>query len=115
MVIENPKCLLQDMPLMKELEGSLGLEKALVHYCAFGRDEYKPTHLWTNDFVLRAILAEFTCEKHCHVARQHKSTRGRASQYDVGVIPTLLAEEVADYVDATYLMKGVRFTCANVP
>ena len=62
-VIENPKCLLQDMPLMKELEGSLGLEKALVHYCAFVHDGDKSTHLWMNDFVLRPILAELTGEK----------------------------------------------------
>ena len=48
---------------MKELEGSLGLEKASVHYCAFVHDGDKSTHLWMNDFVLRPILAELTGEK----------------------------------------------------
>ena len=47
-VIENPVGLLSKMPLMKELVESFGLYRATVHYCAFGRDDKKPTHLWTN-------------------------------------------------------------------
>jgi site-specific DNA-cytosine methylase len=47
-VIENPRGLLQSMPLMKELESSMELQKVEVHYCAFGRGDQKPTHLWTN-------------------------------------------------------------------
>ena len=47
-VIENPVGYLQRMPLMKELSASLGLESVTVHYCALGRDDKKPTQLWTN-------------------------------------------------------------------
>lgn len=48
-VIENPSggCL-KDMPLMKELESSLGIERTEIDYCAFGREDKKPTSLWTN-------------------------------------------------------------------
>lgn len=47
-VIENPVGLLSKMPLMAELERSLGLYRTTVDYCAFGRSDKKPTHLWTN-------------------------------------------------------------------
>ena len=47
-VIENPVGLMYKMPLMAELEKSLGLYKTPVDYCAFGRCDKKPTHLWTN-------------------------------------------------------------------
>lgn len=47
-VIENPVGLLSKMSLMKELEKVLGLYRCTVDYCAFGRSDKKPTHLWTN-------------------------------------------------------------------
>jgi len=47
-VIENPVGVLSKMPLMKELEATLGLYSVIVNYCAFGRDDKKPTYIWTN-------------------------------------------------------------------
>jgi hypothetical protein len=47
-VIENPKALLCHMPLMLELEQTLGLHRTTMDYCAFGRSDKEPTHLWTN-------------------------------------------------------------------
>ena len=47
-VIENPDALLKQMPLMHEMEQSFGLHRARVHYCALGRDDKKPTNIWTN-------------------------------------------------------------------
>jgi len=47
-VIENPVGLMSKMPLMKELIDSMGLYQTSVDYCAFGRFDKKPTHLWTN-------------------------------------------------------------------
>ena len=47
-VIENPVGLLKDMPLMQHFEKSFGLCLARVDYCALGREDKKPTHLWTN-------------------------------------------------------------------
>jgi hypothetical protein len=47
-VIENPEANLQRMPIMKQICKELHLDKATVHYCAFGRSDKKPTNLWTN-------------------------------------------------------------------
>lgn len=47
-VIENPRALMNKMPMMKELENALGLYRTEVDYCAFGRPDKKPTDLWTN-------------------------------------------------------------------
>lgn len=47
-VIENPVGLLSKMPLMQEMVQKFKLKMCTVHYCAFGRDDKKPTHLWTN-------------------------------------------------------------------
>jgi hypothetical protein len=47
-VIENPVGLLKYMPLMQQFEKTLGLCLARVDYCAFGREDMKPTLLWTN-------------------------------------------------------------------
>lgn len=47
-VIENPVGLMQKMPLMDEIRSAFGLEYTIVHYCAFGRDDKKPTLLFTN-------------------------------------------------------------------
>lgn len=47
-VIENPRGLLAKMPLMHALEEEFPLRKAEVDYCQFGRDDKKPTDLWTN-------------------------------------------------------------------
>lgn len=58
-VIENPAALMVKMPLMDELTESLGLHCTKVDYCAFGRHDKKPTHLWTNVSVLcRTVLQQ---------------------------------------------------------
>ena len=46
--IENPVGLLSKMPLMNYLVEELGLYRTTVDYCALGRDDKKPTHIWTN-------------------------------------------------------------------
>ena len=51
-VIENPVGELQNMPLMQQAEDYFPLFRAEFHYCQFGRDDKKPTHLWTNVSVL---------------------------------------------------------------
>jgi hypothetical protein len=47
-VIENPVGALKHMPLMQEITKKLHLSSCIVDYCAFGRDDKKPTQLWTN-------------------------------------------------------------------
>ena len=47
-VIENPAGLMKHMPLTKEFEEVMNLYLTRVDYCAFGRSDKKPTHLWTN-------------------------------------------------------------------
>lgn len=52
-VIENPVGLLSKMPLMLQLEKTFNLYRSTVDYCAFGRFDKKPTHLWSNvSFVM---------------------------------------------------------------
>ncbi|KAL7572266.1 hypothetical protein ACA910_011793 [Epithemia clementina (nom. ined.)] len=120
-VLENPKGLLQHMPLMEELEERVvpNLEKVEVHYCTFGRDEKKPTHLWTNDDKLKFHLRRYTCSKsRCQVHREHVGTRElNRSGTDVAAIPKEMAEEVAHVVDAIFLLDKptVRFHPASEP
>lgn len=47
-VIENPEAQMQKAPMMIEFTKTFGLYKAKVNYCALGRDDKKPTNLWTN-------------------------------------------------------------------
>ena len=47
-IIENPVGLLSKMPLMQQLVDDLCLHRVTVNYCAFGREDKKPTQLWTN-------------------------------------------------------------------
>ena len=60
-VIENPVGLLQNMPLMKEMEKEFGLHKCTVHYCAFERCDKKPTHLWTNVCITLCLPVSKSC------------------------------------------------------
>ena len=60
-VIENPVGTLKKMPLMEEpimeeFTEKFGLYSTTVNYCAFGRDEMKPTVIWTNDWGLKTSL-----------------------------------------------------------
>ncbi|GKY91991.1 hypothetical protein MPSEU_000170700 [Mayamaea pseudoterrestris] len=113
-VIENPVGVMDHTPLMKLMKRSLGLLTVRVNYCAFGRDENKPTHLWTNNKGLALRLATYTCENICLRDHQHrhirrakgeKTEKGR-SQLDYGVIPEPLACVVSRYVDAYLESKG---------
>ena len=65
-VIENPVGALQKMPLMKEMVNSFGLHSVIVDYCAFGRDDKKPTFLWTNvSTVLKCCFDVACCTRLC--------------------------------------------------
>lgn len=108
-VIENPVGQMQKMPMMIEFEESFGLHKAVVDYCAFGRDDKKPTNLWTNDEDLCSRLSKFRCSKntcpyfngvHPIGSRSHK-------EYNPAAIPENLAEEVAHYVDTKFYMDRI--------
>jgi hypothetical protein len=46
--IENPVGLLRKMPLMQQVVKEMGLHATIVNYCALGRDDKKPTFVWTN-------------------------------------------------------------------
>jgi len=109
-VIENPVGSLRKMPLMEEFTERFGLESTTVNYCAFGRDEMKPTMIWTNDYGLKNSLQEYTCEGRC----QFGGRRGKHllqvnhGTHDCSVIPQPLAEEVAEYINAKFVIDRIR-------
>ena len=111
-VIENPRGLLQSMPLMKELESSMNLEKVEVDYCAFGRGDKKPTQLWTNDFGLASRLSRFRCNNMCpYKGGIHPiGVRAQGTKFNAAAIPGGLAEEVAAYVNCKFILDRIRFT-----
>ena len=115
-VIENPVGQMSKMPMMHEIEDSLGLYCATVHYCAFGRHDKKPTMLWTNDFGLYSRLQDFRCRKgRCpyYEAQSHPiSCRGNGNEFNAASIPEPLCEEVAQYVDSKFYMDGISYTQA---
>lgn len=109
-VIENPDAFLTKMPAMKEFKEEIGLHDALVHYCAFGREDLKPTRLWTNDYQLSARLGEWTCRKDkcpAMVGGTHPGGCRNSKNYNAAMIPQVLAEEVADYVHSKFCMDRV--------
>jgi len=106
-VIENPVGTLKKMPLMEEFTEKFGLYSTTVNYCAFGRDEMKPTVIWTNDWGLKTSLQDFTCKKKCQLGKGHH-IGGFLDRNDCGVIPQPLAEEVAEYVNAKFFMDRIR-------
>lgn len=115
--IENPVGSLKGMPLMKDLTKNFGLFETQVHYCAFGRDEMKPTMIWTNDIGLKATLSQFTCANKCpHHGDEHPaSVRRDGGRLDFAVIPQMLAEEVAEYVQGKFNQDRVRDRKAALP
>lgn len=120
MVIENPVGTMKSMPLMKDLTESLGLYCAIIHYCAFGRHDKKPTCLWTNDFGLYSNLTEFRCEKSkCPYSEGIHPTSVRTTaggkMFNFSAIPQPLAEEVAEYVNAKFYQDRIRHTEAVNP
>jgi hypothetical protein len=118
-VIENPVGQMAKMPLMKEVADSLGLYLAQVHYCTLGRDDKKPTNLWTNDFGLWSRLSDFKCsERRCpyyKVGCHPMGCRQHGSRFNAAAIPNALAEEVAQYVDSKFYMDRVAYTKAAPP
>jgi hypothetical protein len=109
-VIENPVGLLCKMPLMKEITNAFGLYCCKVDYCAFGRLEKKPTHIWTNDYRLYTTLGQYRCiEGKCpYFGRHPLSVRGQGDKYDAAIIPQPLAEEVAECVTITFYERRIR-------
>jgi len=109
-VIENPNGKLKNMPLMVEFTKRFHLQSTVVDYCAFGRDEKKPTMIWTNCFELLCSLHEFTCKNKCNFGQQgYKHILPATSHtHDCSVIPQPLAEEVAECITAKFYMDRIR-------
>jgi len=110
-VIENPVGWLSEMLLMKRIVEKMALHCTTVNYCAFGRKDTKPTHLWTNDPQLHAAVNIFSkCSKEIcpHFGSPHplgarKSCHHKPSRdYNPAVIPKVLADTVADSVSAKF-------------
>jgi hypothetical protein len=99
-VIENPVGQLRKMPLMQELVEHMDLKPVLVDYCTLGRDEKKPTYLWTNHHPLCHYLSKYKCKYACRKNKQHEGVKGNVHNIDYSVIPTKLAREVARFIDA---------------
>lgn len=118
-VIENPIGALRSMPFMKELEDELALLRTKVDYCAFGRDEKKPTMLWTNDHNLRSRLQVYNCSERCPYGKAGEShpvdLRSTAHEFDYSSIPEALAEEVAEYANSKFCLDNLRRTKAVPP
>lgn len=96
-----------------------GLQKVQVDYCAFGRSDKKPTHIWTNDIGLSNTLRDFRCEDRCFVGGNrkgnHDCVQGNGHIIDFGVIPQPLAEEVAERVNSKFNLDMIRRTKAADP
>ena len=110
-IIENPVGSLQKMPLMDEFCEKFHLHAVEVHYCAFGRDEKKPTNLWSNDVGLTNTLGVFKCgQRTCKYYQDGHpmSVRNHGNTYDFSAIPQPLAEEVAAYVDGKFVVDRIR-------
>lgn len=117
-VIENPVGRLQKMPIMQEFVDEVGLVKVVVDYCTFGRDEQKPTHLWTNDHNLKAKLSYYKCSDLCPFGKKgqkHLVSVQNNREFDYSAIPQPLAEEVADYVNSRFYLDNLRRTKAVPP
>ena len=58
------------------------------------------------------MLSEFRCELKCpYAGALHPiSVRTEGTQFNAAEIPQVLAEEVADYVNATFYAKRIRYT-----
>ena len=95
--------------IQKSFIETFGLYEAEVHYCYFGRDEKKPTHIWVNDMELAKRLDQCRC-KRPFCDGNHIHVRGNCSKYDFSVIPQPLAKMVADYVNAKLILKDIHRT-----
>ena len=110
-VIENPRGYLTKMPMMKEFKEAMGLQQALVNYCAFGRQDLKPTHLWTNDVELHSRLTLWICRgDECPFKEGDTHPGGCRDDkgFNPAAIPQILAEEVADYVNSRFIIDRIK-------
>lgn len=110
-VIENPVEWLSDKPIMKTIVDKMNFHPTTVNYCAFGRNDKKPTNLWTNDLQLHRALSIFgtcspeTCSFYGKPHRQgtRSSVRHRARRnYNPAAIPKDLADIVVDSISAKF-------------
>jgi hypothetical protein len=109
-VIENP-----DSQLMEQFENEFNLDKITVHYCAFGQDKKKPTHIWSNDKNLLGNLVRYQCPRNCQVNGCHESVQANRNKSGYSVIPQKLAEEVAENLHAKFYQSGLRWEKAANP
>uniref|UniRef100_A0A7S2NSA5 DNA (cytosine-5-)-methyltransferase n=2 Tax=Leptocylindrus danicus TaxID=163516 RepID=A0A7S2NSA5_9STRA len=108
-VVENPSSgCLKDMPLMKKLVEAFGLKPVNIFYCAFGRDEMKPTTIWTNDENLAAILSERRTQ--CRHSNHSAQVQGDSSKYDFCATPIMLAREIARYINLSMLLERRQYS-----
>jgi len=114
-VIENPVGGMKHMPLMHMFKKQMGLKEVTVDYCAFGRNEKKPTMLWTNSVLLAEHLEYFSCKKCCCVSQDHLSVQSNISKFDFSSIPEVLASEVARVVDSKLFLDKIPRTDAASP
>lgn len=114
-MISTPKAYTFLFALQKELINQLQLTWVDVDYCAFGREEKKPTRLWTNSAKLADHLRCYRCDLCCTQGQKHTEVKGNTSRVDFSVIPLPLAEEVARFVESDLWMKRVQRAEAASP
>jgi hypothetical protein len=133
-LLENPKGLLCHMPIIKNRleKGYLPCTKVYhseVHYCACGRDDKKPTDMWTNVSMNNAskgkneiltFLYTYACFQDLDLSRELNSfrcscsgshaigARGNCSRMNFAAFPDKLAEFVAQYADSKFFMNHIR-------
>ena len=106
--LENPQGSLCKRPYMKTL--ARRCNHRLVHYCAYGRRDQKPTHLWTNArWVPKGATGSGECaQRRCWAVlpgtRQHthsvtggtkrKRPAGQGSQAAKSAVPRALLTEM---------------------
>ncbi len=103
------------MSKQEQFENEFNLDKITVHYCAFGQDEKKPTHIWSNDKNLLGNLLRYQCPRNCQVNGCHESVQANRNKIDYSVIPQKLAEEVAENLHAKFYQSGLRWEKAANP
>ena len=111
-VLENPVGSLERRPYMVELLKDSGVVMRLVHYCAYGRLDMKPTRVWTSlrEWVPRGTTGTGMClgrgrctamvgEGHKESVtggRKKKRCRGQGAKAAKSAVPVMLLEELAE-------------------
>jgi hypothetical protein len=64
------------------------------------------------DYGLHSTLSEFRCEKKCpyNDGAHPVSSRAHGNNFNAAAIPDALAEEVAEYVNAKFVLDRIRYT-----